>query len=182
MRRKTEASDGRHELAQAILRHGKPEMTGFARCGPDCRLHPRWQELKRQGLDVWPTVLTAPLRSFDINDERFDWYETEALPSVPCDVLVIVGPPPPLVRLLAILPDHDCSAGSGHERRSVSMTATGSRSKRSWPAGRRSIPTSAKKLVPARRAAPSCGTGRNRKAPFPARSSRNRSMHQFFLF
>lgn len=51
------------------------------------------QELTRHGLDGRATVLTAPLCSHAINDERFDWYETKALPSCSCDMLVIDGPP-----------------------------------------------------------------------------------------
>lgn len=51
------------------------------------------QELTRQGLDGRATVLTAPLRSHAIKDERFDWYGTEALPAGAYDMLVIDGPP-----------------------------------------------------------------------------------------
>lgn len=51
------------------------------------------QELTRQGLDTRATVLTAPLCSHIINDERFNWYGTEAMPSASYDMLVIDGPP-----------------------------------------------------------------------------------------
>lgn len=51
------------------------------------------QNLTRHGLDERATVLTTPLCSHAINDERFDWYETKALPSLSYDMLVIDGPP-----------------------------------------------------------------------------------------
>lgn len=51
------------------------------------------QELERQGLQDWATVLTAPLRSYEFHGEAYSWYSTEQLPSVGLDMLVIDGPP-----------------------------------------------------------------------------------------
>lgn len=51
------------------------------------------QELSRQGLEARATVLTAPLCPYTIQGEQFTWYATEELPSLPCDMLLIDGPP-----------------------------------------------------------------------------------------
>jgi len=51
------------------------------------------RELERQGLQDWATVLTAPLRSYELHGEPYSWYSTEQFPSVGLDMLVIDGPP-----------------------------------------------------------------------------------------
>lgn len=51
------------------------------------------RELERQGLQDWATVLTAPLRSYELHGDTYSWYSTEQLPSVGLDMLVIDGPP-----------------------------------------------------------------------------------------
>ncbi|MBX3234914.1 MAG: class I SAM-dependent methyltransferase [Nitrospiraceae bacterium] len=51
------------------------------------------EELKRQGLGAWATVLTAPLCLHRIADEEFHWYGMDGLPVPTFDMLVIDGPP-----------------------------------------------------------------------------------------
>lgn len=51
------------------------------------------EELERHGLTAWATVLTAPLRSYELHGQTYAWYSIEQLPTVVVDMLVIDGPP-----------------------------------------------------------------------------------------
>ncbi|MCW5799293.1 MAG: class I SAM-dependent methyltransferase [Nitrospira sp.] len=50
-------------------------------------------ELARHGLTEWATVLTAPLRSYELHGHSYAWYSTDQLPALELDMLVIDGPP-----------------------------------------------------------------------------------------
>ncbi|VAW68383.1 hypothetical protein MNBD_GAMMA09-2238 [hydrothermal vent metagenome] len=49
--------------------------------------------LQRFGLDSFAHVIHAPLQCTTIDNESYQWYETENLPDVKIDMLVIDGPP-----------------------------------------------------------------------------------------
>ncbi len=51
------------------------------------------QELERHSLQDWASILTAPLRPYEIKGETYAWYSTEELPSMAFDMLVVDGPP-----------------------------------------------------------------------------------------
>ena len=51
------------------------------------------EELARHGLTAWATVLTAPLRPYELHGQTYAWYSIEQLPAVVVDMLVIDGPP-----------------------------------------------------------------------------------------
>jgi predicted O-methyltransferase YrrM len=60
------------------------------------------EEVRRQGLEAFATVIDAPLRSYLLTDVKWQWYETKDLPKS-IDLLVIDGPPAS-VQLLARYP------------------------------------------------------------------------------
>lgn len=49
-------------------------------------------ELRREGLESFATVIDAPLRSHQLGDETWQWYEIDAVPTT-IDMLVVDGPP-----------------------------------------------------------------------------------------
>ncbi len=49
--------------------------------------------LKQFGLEKFADVILAPLEEIECNNERFQWYETDKLPDISIDMLVIDGPP-----------------------------------------------------------------------------------------
>lgn len=51
------------------------------------------KELERHGLTEWATVVTAPLRSYELHGQSYAWYSIEQLPAFEVNMLVIDGPP-----------------------------------------------------------------------------------------
>lgn len=51
------------------------------------------EELSRQGLVEWGTVLDAPLVTHTAPDQTFQWYKSADLPEGSIDLLVVDGPP-----------------------------------------------------------------------------------------
>jgi predicted O-methyltransferase YrrM len=52
----------------------------------------RW-DLRRHGLEDWASVLTAPLRRYELRGETVIWYSFEKLPQIEIDMLLVDGPP-----------------------------------------------------------------------------------------
>jgi predicted O-methyltransferase YrrM len=52
----------------------------------------RW-DVRRHGLEDWASVLTAPLRQYELRGETILWYSTEKLPQTQIDMLLVDGPP-----------------------------------------------------------------------------------------
>jgi predicted O-methyltransferase YrrM len=51
------------------------------------------EELARQGLSDWASVVDAPLTDSDIPGHKARWYQADKLPDAPIDLLVVDGPP-----------------------------------------------------------------------------------------
>ncbi|HRO79685.1 MAG TPA: class I SAM-dependent methyltransferase [Acinetobacter towneri] len=52
------------------------------------------QQLIKQGLKDWATVIDAPLRDYEFNEQNYRWYTlNEQIKSTRTDMLVIDGPP-----------------------------------------------------------------------------------------
>jgi len=52
------------------------------------------QQLIKQGLEDWATVIDAPLRDYEFNEQNYRWYTlNEQIKSTRIDMLVIDGPP-----------------------------------------------------------------------------------------
>jgi predicted O-methyltransferase YrrM len=50
-------------------------------------------ELERQDLSDWATVIHAPLRTYEFSGRAFQWYPVQDLPDEPVDLIVVDGPP-----------------------------------------------------------------------------------------
>lgn len=51
------------------------------------------EELSRQSLSEWGTVLDAPLQPTHLRGEDWPWYARNGLPNAPIDLLIVDGPP-----------------------------------------------------------------------------------------
>lgn len=51
------------------------------------------EELARQNLQRWATVIDAPLKTIDTKYDKQLWYDASSLPDLPIDILVVDGPP-----------------------------------------------------------------------------------------
>ncbi len=78
-------------LAHCLRRIGAGHLYSFEHL-PDHADSVR-NELNRHGLEANVTILTAPLRTYAINDEQFLWYAMDELPALRVDMLLIDGPP-----------------------------------------------------------------------------------------
>ena len=77
-------------LARAVQANGAGHVFSLEH-EPQCASMTR-DELRRQGLQSFATVIDASLRSHQLGDETWLWYEIDALPAT-IDMLVIDGPP-----------------------------------------------------------------------------------------
>jgi len=85
-------------LAQSVKLNGKGRVLSLEH-DPEYAEKTR-EELKKQGLQDYATVLDAPLKKYIFNENQYLWYNFGAqIGDLPIDMLVIDGPPGSLNRL-----------------------------------------------------------------------------------